>query len=248
MKVISRFRAEPSNSSIMTKRWRIPIAVACVGLSGWLGWRAWPRHDPVYREKPLSYWLKGFDIGYNSPAKPSYDESVEAVRQTSTNSLPILLRMLRTRDSDLKHRLARLAQKQRLVKIDYVSADRERWAARQGFTALGSQAKVAIPQLVEIAREEKSRSEWHKYATEILELLKEREGSTRSAITGFHLAACLRSLGSQQPDGATRAARYYSGSRMRFSTPLPFRLSHRHGCCCCNLCMRISLNRSILEC
>ena len=168
----------------MTKRWRVPLALACVGIFGWLARQAWPNREPLYREKPLSYWLKGFDIGYNSPAKPSFDESVEAVRQTRTNALPVLLRMLRTRDSDLKHRLARLAQKQRLIKINYVTADRQRWAAKQGFTALGLYAKAAIPQLVEISQEETSRAEWNKYATEILDLLKETSPNPQGGANG----------------------------------------------------------------
>jgi len=168
----------------MTKRWRVPLALACLGVFGWLTWQARPNREPLYREKPLSYWLKGFDLGYNGPAKPSFDESVEAVRQTSTNALPILLRMLRTRDSDLKHRLARLAQKQRLIKINYVTADRQRWAARQAFTALGPYAKAAIPQLVEISREETSRAEWNKYATEILDLLKETSPNQQGGTNG----------------------------------------------------------------
>ncbi len=132
-----------------------------------------PAPEPVYKEKPLSYWLKGFDIGYNGPGKPSFDESVEAVRQASTNSLPILLHMLRCRDSDLNHRLTHLAQKQRLIRVNYVSADRQRWAARQAFVALGLDAKPAIPQLIEISRQETSRIEWNKYATEILDLLRQ---------------------------------------------------------------------------
>jgi hypothetical protein len=169
----------------MDKKWRILLPVACVGVFGWLAWQAWPNREPVYRGKPLSYWLKGFDIGYNDPAKPAFDESVEAVRQTNTNALPVLLRMLRTRDSDWKHRLTRLAQKQRLIKIDYVTADRERWAARQGFMALLDPcAEAAIPQLVEISKQETSRAEWNPYATELLDLLKETSPNPQGGTNG----------------------------------------------------------------
>jgi len=160
-------------SGVMTNRRRVLFALTFAPLLGIVIWQAWPTREPLYRQKPLSFWLRSFDLGDNAPGKPSFDESVEAVRETSTNSLPILLRMLRSRDSDLKHRLARLAQKQSLIRINYVTADRQRWAARQGFTALGLYAKVAIPQLVEISREEASRVEWNKYATEILDLLKQ---------------------------------------------------------------------------
>ncbi len=160
----------------MSKRLRVPLALALVAVLGWVAWQALPQREPHYLGKPLSFWLKGFDHGYNEPRKPSFDESVEAVRQAGTNALPILLRMLRARDSDWKHRLIRLAQKQRLIEIDYVTADRQRWVARQGFVALGLHAKCAIPQLVDISQEETSRVEWNKYATEILDLLKQTWG------------------------------------------------------------------------
>jgi len=173
-----------SRSPFMNKRWRVPLALACVGVLGWLAWQAWPERGPVYRGKPLSYWLKGFDNGDNGQGKPSFDESVEAVRQTSTNALPVLLRMLRVRDSDLRHRLARLAQKQHLVNINYVTADRQRWAARQGFVALGLYGRSAIPQLLEISMEETSRAEWNKYATEILDLLKEARPNPQGGANG----------------------------------------------------------------
>lgn len=140
---------------------------------------AWPNPEPVFRGKPLSYWLKGFDIGRNESAKPGYDDCVAAVRQANTNALPILLRMLRTRDTDLKQRLTRLAQRQSLIKVDYVTTDRQRWAAWQGFMALGPEANAVIPQLTEIAHEEASRAEWNKYATEILDMLKRWSANAR---------------------------------------------------------------------
>ena len=157
----------------MSKRLGILLAFLLLAVLGGAYWQALRQPAPIYQGRPLTFWLKGFDIGYNDPRKPSFDQSVEAVRQAGTNALPTLLRMLRTRDSDLKHSLTRLAKKQRLIKIDYVTADRQRWAATQGFEALGLYAKSAIPQLVEISQEETSRTEWNKYATEILGFLKQ---------------------------------------------------------------------------
>jgi hypothetical protein len=157
----------------MKKNLLISLAILFLVVVGAVVWQAVRQREPVHQGKALSFWLKGFDGGYNDPSKPSYNESVEAVREAGTNALPTLLRMLRTRDSDLKHRLTRLGLRQRLVNIEYVTADRQRWAAREGFVALGLKAKWAIPQLVEISQEESSRTEWHKYATEILNLLKQ---------------------------------------------------------------------------
>ena len=155
----------------MSTRRRVSLTLCVLGLLACVLF--WPEFEPAYNQKPLRYWLSGFDLGNNAPGKPSFDESVEAVRELGTNSIPILLRMLRSRDSDLKQRLTRLAQKQSLVRVDYVSADRQRWVARQGFVALGIAAKEAIPQLLEISREEAARVEWKKYATEILDLFKQ---------------------------------------------------------------------------
>jgi hypothetical protein len=157
----------------MITRWRIALALAFATLLGGLAWETLSHGEPTYAGKPLSFWLKGFDIGYNDPRKPSHDQSVEALREAGTNAIPTLLRMLRSRDSDLNHRLTRLLAKQRVIKVDYVSADRQRWAAREALSALGLAAKPAIPELVAIARQETVRSEWHtQYAKEILDDLK----------------------------------------------------------------------------
>ena len=173
----------------MSKRLGITLGFLFLALLGAAVWQVLREPAPVYKGKPLTFWLKGFDIGYNDPRKPDFDECVEAVRQAGTNALPTLLRMLRTRDSDLKHRLTRLAQKQRLIKIDYVTADRQRWAAHQGFMALlWKNASYAIPQLVEISREEVagaypiSGGRHSEYATEILDLLKQQSEELRGTI------------------------------------------------------------------
>src|SRR5689334_9265371 len=81
--------------SSVNKRWRVLLCIVFVSVLSWLLWQVWLDREPIYKEKPLSYWLKGFDIGYNRADKPSSDESVEAVRQSGTNALPILLHMLR---------------------------------------------------------------------------------------------------------------------------------------------------------
>ena len=161
------------NFESLSNRWSIALGLILVGVLGWFAWEALSRREPLYAGKPLSFWLKGFDIGYNNPQKPGNSESVEAVREAGTNAIPALLRLLRSRDSDLIHRFTRLLAKQRMIHVDYVTADRQRWVAREGFGALGLCAKPAIPELVAVAREESSRVEWNKYATEIIDQLKQ---------------------------------------------------------------------------
>jgi hypothetical protein len=196
----------------MSKRLGIPLAFLLLALLGGALWHALRQTVPVYQGTPLSFWMKGFDIGYNDPRKPSYAESVEAVRQAGTNALPMLLSMLRARDSDLKHCLTRLAKKQRLIKIDYVTADRQRWAASQGFMAfLGRDTRYAIPQLVEISREEVAGAypipggHHTEYATEILELLKQEGEDAREAVE-----TALKKGG---PIAATKAGGNSDGTR-----------------------------------
>jgi len=198
----------------MSKRLGIPLAFLFLALLGGAFWQALRRPAPVYHGRPLTYWLRGFDIGYNDPHKPSFDESVEAVRQARTNALPTLLRMLRSGDSDLKHWLTRLAQKQRLIKVDDISADRQRWAAMQGFLALvGREAKYAIPQLIEISRQEVagaytiSGGRHTLYATEILGLLRQQGEDVSEDVTkALSDGAAGRGHMKGGPEAATKAS------------------------------------------
>ena len=181
----------------MTRRFHVPLALGLVAVLGLVIWLALPQREPLYQGKPLSFWLRGFNLADNQPGKPSFDESVEAVRATRTNALPVLLRMLRARDSDLKHGLIRLAQKQRIIRIEYVAADTQRWAARQGLVSLGLYTRSAIPELAEISREEASRGEWNKYATEILDLLRQTWPAEVSADISNALARSDRAVAVQ---------------------------------------------------
>ena len=166
----------------MSRRLRIAVALLEVGLVAGLLWQAIRQREPLYQGKPLAFWLRGFELD-DQPGKLSFSDAVEAVRQTGTNALPILLSMLRARDSDLKQRLIRLGRNQPFIAIHYVTADSRRWVARQGFIALGSLAKYAIPQLVEINRDDVSRGERTRYAAEILELLKQQGEDVNEEIT-----------------------------------------------------------------
>src|SRR5262249_51540363 len=97
---------------------RLAIAVAIVLLWDFGGaWQALHSREPGNQEKPVSLWLKGFEL--NAPAAgPTFNEAVESVRHAGTNALPTLLNLLRARDSDLKHRVIALARKQHLIRID----------------------------------------------------------------------------------------------------------------------------------
>jgi len=135
---------------------RLGIASAFLLLAILTGVVGLHHREPSYRGKPLSFWLKGFELD-DFPGKPSFNESNEAVFQIGTNAFPTLFRLLRTKDSDFKQRIARLARTQHFMKVHYVAADGQRWAARQGFLALGKVAKYAVPELERIDQEEIAR-------------------------------------------------------------------------------------------
>lgn len=182
---------------IMRKPVQVALAVLLVAIAGLVAWEMLRQREPVYLGKPLSFWLRGFELD-DQPGKPGFNEAVGAVRDAGTNAFPILLHMLRIRDSDLKHRLTRFAQKQRLISVHYLPADRQNWVARQGFVALGKETTYAVPSLVEIYDEGISRGDTNSltlgYITEILELLKDTDtnGTAAQALRKIALEAAQK--------------------------------------------------------
>ena len=103
--------------------------------------------EPVYQGKRLSAWL-------NDSYEPSYlntqldPAAVKAVQAIGTNALPYLLKMIKTRDSQLKLRL--VIKLQWYVRIHIPTHLRDRQKAMFGFQALGEAAKPAYPAVVKL--------------------------------------------------------------------------------------------------
>jgi HEAT repeat protein len=94
----------------------------------------------------------------------------EVVRQAGTNALPTLLRMLRAKDSALKVRLIELAKRQHFFRIEYTPAQELNYRACWAFGVLRAKAQTAVPALIQIAKQNRSRaSRW--YAIEALALV-----------------------------------------------------------------------------
>jgi hypothetical protein len=173
------FAANPKGVISMKARLRIALVLLLVVVLGAIFWQARPPREPVYHGEPLSFWLEAFEVG-DFTGKPNFNEAVDAVRDAGSNAVPILLRALRVSDSDWKQKLTRLAQRQSFIKVRYVPAERQNWAARTGFTAVNrGPAQYALPSLVEICRQDILRGEtnsWrHSYSAEVLEMLQARE-------------------------------------------------------------------------
>ncbi len=112
-----------------------------------------PPPDPVYDGKRLSVWVQGFDLSnYGPPKQLAWREAEEAVRRIGTNAIPRLLSMLQAKDSNLRLKFIRLAQRQQFIRVVYVPAYRKNIQASYAFGAVGSSASNAIPELIRIYR------------------------------------------------------------------------------------------------
>jgi HEAT repeat protein len=133
----------------MTKKPHMLQAVLALGVVGVLVWLVMRRTgEPVYREKRLSEWLRGYDYaGLKSRARA---ESDEAVRKMGTNAIPLLLQRLRENESSLKFRVFRLLEKQHFLIITNSRASTRNVEAGQAFRALGAAAGTAVPELIRI--------------------------------------------------------------------------------------------------
>jgi len=107
--------------------------------------------EPVYRGKALTRWLRTYAPSSSAkPASKEWNEADAAVRHIGTNCIPILLQMIRAKDSPLKLRLVALAKRYRLMKSPFVPAAERNVEASRAFIILGDTAKDAVPELVRV--------------------------------------------------------------------------------------------------
>jgi HEAT repeat protein len=141
------------------KRAKIAFAVLAVALVGVIVWQAAQpgEREPVYEGKPLSAFLgECFRVAPADSGTGNFlcvGEASQAVRQAGTNAIPVLLRLLRSRDSALKSKVLRLLARQQVVKVHDIPAEVWNELASCGFEALGANAQAAVPELIEIANQ-----------------------------------------------------------------------------------------------
>jgi HEAT repeat protein len=115
------------------------------------------RPEPAYHGKSLALWLQTYAPSSSSGRGSSaWSETDDAVRHIGTNSIPVLLKMLRATDSKLKLQLIALAKKQQVMKIHFTPATECNIEASRAFIVLGDSAKGAVLGLVEIYNEANS--------------------------------------------------------------------------------------------
>jgi len=129
------------------KRRRLGWAALFLAILCALAWQLSRTREPVYQGKPLSAWLRYYALGAD-PREAL--KANQAVREIGTNAIPTLLRMLQRKDSALKVKLLALGQRQLFVRIPYVAAVDRKVEAIQAFGVLGSSARSAVPELVQL--------------------------------------------------------------------------------------------------
>lgn len=139
----------------MRKRVHIAVAVLLAVLVSVIAWQvvhASRERQPVYGGKSLTLWLRTYAPSSSSGLHSrEWNEADEAVRHLGTNCIPILLRMIRQKDSPAKLWLVAFAQKHGLTKrIHFVPAAVRNVEASRAFIALGDKAKDAVPALVKM--------------------------------------------------------------------------------------------------
>ena len=141
----------------MKKRVRRAVTLLLVVVVVFTAWQVCRQSEPVYAGKELSVWLQTYapssPVGRGSP---QWREADDAMRHIGTNSIPVLLQMLRATDGKAKAWLMVLAQKQRVVRIHFVPAAVRNIEASRAFIALGDTAKNAVPELMVVYKEENS--------------------------------------------------------------------------------------------
>jgi hypothetical protein len=159
----------------MTMRKRVQIALAVVLLvilAGVTAWRGLREQEPMCQGKPLSFWLRGYDlrpdfpdVGWSNAYRGRSDAyfpggirdwrtADEVVDRLGTNAIPSLLRMIRAVDDPLEARLMRPLRRHRWVRS--VPAWFRNFEAACAFERLGENAKAGVPALIKIYQEHRS--------------------------------------------------------------------------------------------
>jgi hypothetical protein len=114
-----------------------------------LVWRATAPREPIYKGKPLTYWLDQA-YGDGNWTEVGEAEAHEALLAAGTNAIPILLLDLQARDRPLMDRLSDLLGRVGFKKYFGSYACDKNLEGVIGFEVLGTQAKDSVPTLAGI--------------------------------------------------------------------------------------------------
>ena len=136
----------------MDKRRRILpwVVLVIVGVAA-VVWH-WSEPEPSYQGRSLNEWLSRCHESHEDwEFTPDDIEAEKAIRAMGQRTIPILLRMLRTRESMFGHDLYNLVCRQSWLKVRFKPAHENQYEASCGFHALGPEAKSALPDLIRLS-------------------------------------------------------------------------------------------------
>jgi HEAT repeat protein len=137
------------HNAAMKKRSRIGFALLLLAVVGGVMWLILRPSEPMYKGKPLSVWLEGYEPPFGGPINDArYAEADQAVRHIGTNAIPTLLHRLSAKDSPLTLRFVALARKQHVFQVNFRPASMLQQEGEDGFRALGAVGKDAVPELI----------------------------------------------------------------------------------------------------
>jgi hypothetical protein len=121
------------------KKRRMMMGFILAAVVAGLGWKVLREREPVYQGKPLSFWMECLtnppggvpsrydwnwqDGGWQSSrwSLAKQKELGKAMAEIGTNAVPFLRKMVRYRDTPLKLKLERIAERQSLIRFDFHS-------------------------------------------------------------------------------------------------------------------------------
>jgi hypothetical protein len=137
------------------KRFRIiGITIAAILAAGLVVF--WFLHrEPRYQGRTMTQWLQiNHDVMYGVLSGPETSrlrfKAGGAINAIGTNGIPVLLNLLRAKDSPFKVRMRVLFFHQRFIKVGYPSDQDKHNLAKEGFGLLDQKARPAIPDLARL--------------------------------------------------------------------------------------------------
>jgi hypothetical protein len=132
----------------MSKRWRIiALGAALLLLGAWLALSY--KAEPRYETRTLSGWLgqyRSHSDDFKEQAR-IWQEADHAISRMGSNAVPFLVEKLKYRESSFLRRLRELLGRQSVISVRWLEDPGYEQMAMEGFRALGSQAKSAVPEL-----------------------------------------------------------------------------------------------------
>lgn len=128
--------------------------------------------EPSYNGKRFTIWLDQYQkyfIARTDEEKENREAAEQALHQIGTNAIPTLLRMVAARDSGLKTKLKALLGQRRFHQLGFHDPDYYHAKATYGFGALGRDAKLAVPALINLLSD--PNREVQAYAAQCLSLI-----------------------------------------------------------------------------